>query len=216
MAPNISDVAFLVPVLLQAHLSKQQCKYHMESMPHVEVVQKLKYVAQAKEKVADALKAMQKELQEARQEEDQEARQEEDGAFDFVNQTMYYLQAAKGLLEDEKCFEELETVVMFLALSMQYMQGTRGARSSKVKNPLRDAMMLIAVSNRGHNRDGIITLLESAGLQMDHITSSQTWKCYHDLMKDEEGYHLKPNKRPRKGTSKKKKEFRARFRAANS
>ena len=164
-------------------------------MAYFEAVQKPTYVAKAKEKVKDTLKAI----------DQASVRQEQNGAVKLLNQTQYYLLFADGILEDENCFEELRTVVRFLALSTKYMQGNKENILSKVKNPLRDAMMFIAVSIGGHNRDGIIKVLESAGLQMDHITSSQIWKCYHDLMKDEEGYHLKPNKRPRKGTSKKKK-----------
>ena len=110
-------------------------------MMHVGEVQHPQYVAPAKDKVGEALKALKEALKGL--EKDQEARHEHDGAVELLNQTLYYLQAANDLLQGEKCFEELEGVVMFLALSTRYMQGED---LSKVKNPLRDAMMLIAVS----------------------------------------------------------------------
>ena len=146
-----------------------------------------RHVAQAREKVVDAIKVMLQDLQ------------EEDGGF-LIN-AMYYLQAASALLEDEHADEEFEAILMFLALTWRHMQGTRGTRSSKLRNALRDAMIFIGVGISGHHREQLMTVLSSSGLHMDANMTSQMWKAYHDIFRETTG-SLNAKNRPRKGKKK--------------
>ena len=113
------------------------------------------------------------------------------------------LQEASRLLEEENAIEKLKPALLNLEMSWRHLQCSQGTVTPKLKYSVRDAMTLIAVSISGHNRDELLKVMTSAGLQMDDAAMrSQMLKSYHELFRDVAGA-FKPL-RNRKRTGKKR------------
>ena len=105
------------------------------------------------------------------------------------------LQEASRLLEDENAIEKLKPVLLHLAMSWQYLQRTQGTARPKLKNSVRDAMTLIAVSISGHNRDELLKVMKSAGFNVeDANVKAQICQSYHEVFRDVEGAFKKLNR----------------------
>ena len=105
------------------------------------------------------------------------------------------LKEAKRLLEGENAIEKREVTLKHLVKSWHMVQKARVDITHKLKNPMRDAMSLIAVSISGHQRDGFFEEMESAGLQLDYAMKSQMLRSYHEVFRDVEGAFKQLNRR---------------------
>ena len=111
-----------------------------EAMQRAEVSQaqpEAEHVAKAKQKLVNATTEMNQEIE------------KENGHW-LIYADSKLLQARR-LLEEENAIEneKLNAVLAHLAFSWNYIPNTQGSHTHELKNPLRDAMTLIAVSISG-------------------------------------------------------------------